>query len=45
VYRGAKSEEPREVICSYLTLGAMEYAVGRLYVIDNFDKDSKKAVK
>ncbi len=43
VYRGRKTEEPRDQTCAFLTLGAMEYAVGRLYVLDNFDKRSKQA--
>ncbi len=42
IYRGTKTEEPREQTCAFLTLGAMEYAVGRLYVMDNFDKRSKE---
>ena len=44
MFRGAKVEEPRNIVCAYLTLYSMEYAVGRLYVANNFNKDSKRAV-
>ena len=43
-YKGAKPSPPREIVCSYFVLEAMDFAVGRLYVMKHFNDHSKKAV-
>ena len=43
VTRGTISIPPRKHTCSNYVLESMEYAVGRMYVKNHFDSDSKKA--
>jgi len=44
VYKGAKTSPQREIVCSYYALDAMDFAVGRLYVLKHFNNHSKKEV-
>ena len=44
VYRGSTSIPERSKTCANAVLDIMPYAVGRLYVKNNFNEDSKKAV-
>jgi predicted metalloendopeptidase len=44
VYTGAASIAPRSRTCANACNDRMPYAVGRLYVENYFDEESKKAV-
>ena len=43
VYKGAKSNPPKEITCSYIVMDSMDFAVGRMYVLKHFANNSKKA--